>query len=104
LTSQDAVLAPDSREGIHAILAVSNADTRIIPGHGALAGLQELQEYRKMLIDVTGAVKKALADGKSLEETQKLKPSAAYDAVWGGGFIKPDKFVEIVYTDLARNR
>jgi cyclase len=86
------------------IVAVANAETRIIPGHGPIAGLPELQAYRKMLIDVRDAVKKAVADGKSLEDTQKAKPSAAYDAAWGNGFIKPDKFVEIVYTDLSRNR
>ena len=84
------------------ILAVASADTRIIPGHGPLAGIQELQAYRRMLIDVRDAVQRAVADGKSLEDVQKAKPTAAYDAEWADGSVKPDKFVEIVYTDLSR--
>ena len=32
---------------------------------------------------------------------QAARPTAPYDAKWGGGFLKPDRFVEIVYNSYA---
>ncbi|RMI20087.1 MAG: MBL fold metallo-hydrolase, partial [Calditrichaeota bacterium] len=31
-------------------------------------------------------------------------PTAEFDAQWGKGFIKPDAFAEIVYSDLSRKQ
>ena len=45
-----------------------------------------------------------VASGKSLAEVQAAKPTAAFDAAWGKGFLKPDRFVEIVYTDYSRQK
>jgi hypothetical protein len=38
-----------------------------------------------------------------LEEVLALKPTQAFDAEWGQGFMKPDQFVEILYKDLSRS-
>jgi hypothetical protein len=40
--------------------------------------------------------------GKSLEEIQAAKPTAQFDEEWGQGFVKPDKFVQIVHASLER--
>ncbi len=84
------------------ILALADASTRIIPGHGPLSNRGELQRYRDMLVAVRDAIAPAVAAGKSLQEVQGAKPTAAWDAVWGNGFLKPDQFVAIVHRDLSR--
>src|SRR5262245_5674077 len=85
-----------------AILALADGQTRIIPGHGPLSDRRELERYRDMLQGVRDAIAASVAAGKSLAEVQATKPTAPWDAEWGDGFMKPDTFVQIVYTDLSR--
>lgn len=81
-------------------LALADDKTRIIPGHGPLSNKAELKAYRDMLATVAGRVKAQIAAGKKLEEIVAAKPTADYDAKWGGGFIKPDKWAELVVRNL----
>lgn len=90
--SPDGVIAAIDRA-----LVLAKAETRIIPGHGPMASPNELRNYRTMLADVAGRVKALVAAGKSLTETLAAKPSAAYDEQWGKGFIKPERFVTMLY-------
>lgn len=82
------------------VLALSDDKTVIIPGHGPLSNKAELKAYRDMLATVAGRVKAQIAAGKKLEDIIAAKPTADYDAKWGGGFIKPDKWVELVVRNL----
>ncbi|MGH7673366.1 MAG: MBL fold metallo-hydrolase [Gemmatimonadales bacterium] len=84
------------------VLALANADTKIIPGHGPLSGRAELQAFRDMLAGVRDRVRRAMAGGRTLEQVVAAKPTAAFDAQWGKGFLTPDQFVGIVYADLSR--
>jgi cyclase len=81
-------------------LAFTNDDTKVIPGHGPLATKADLKAYRDMLATVAGRIKAQIAAGKKLEEIVAAKPTADYDAKWGNGFIKPDKWVELVVRNL----
>lgn len=84
------------------ILALADADTKIIPGHGPLSNREELQTYRDMLISVRDRVRTDLSAGKSVDEILAGKPTAEFDSVWAGGFLKPANFIRIVVADLAR--
>jgi len=86
------------------VLALVDANTKIIPGHGPLADRAALQVYRAMLATVRDRVRQAVAAGQTLAQVQAAKPTAEFDAVWGNGRITPALFVEIVYTDLAARR
>jgi cyclase len=82
------------------VLGMVNADTKIIPGHGPLADRAALQAYRTMVATVRDRIKRAVAAGQTLAQVQAAKPTAEFDAVWGKGNITPERFVEIVYSDL----
>ncbi len=84
------------------VLAIANDSTRIIPGHGPVASKADLAAYRAYLVDVTAKVQAAIKAGKTLKQIQAMKPSAAYDAKYGGAFIKPDAFVAEIYASLTR--
>jgi cyclase len=86
------------------VLGMVNADTKIIPGHGPLADRAALQAYRTMVATVRDRIKRAVAAGQTLAQVQAAKPTAEFDAVWGKGNITPERFVEIVYTDLSARR
>lgn len=85
-----------------AILAVANAQTRIIAGHGPVVGRRELEAWRAVLDTIRQRVKAAIASGKTLEQIVASKPTADLDAKVGGNFIKPDQIVEAAYESLTR--
>ena len=86
------------------VLGMIGADTRVIPGHGPVASRADLTTYRDMLVGVRATVMRHVTAGWSLERVVAAKPTAALDGTWGKGFLQPDKFVEIVYKDLVRQR
>jgi cyclase len=76
--------------------------TRIIPGHGPLANRADLQAYRDMLAKVSGRIRDQLRAKKTLDQVQASKPTAEFDDVWGKGFLKPDRFVEMLYKNMEK--
>jgi glyoxylase-like metal-dependent hydrolase (beta-lactamase superfamily II) len=79
-------------------LALAGPKTRIIPGHGPIAGRPELAAYRDMLVDIRGQVAAGIRAKRSLAQIQAAKPASRYGMP--SGFIKPDAFVEAVYNSL----
>lgn len=88
-------------EAVTAALRYVNDSTRIIPGHGPLAGRAELLAYRAMLVGSRDAVKKLIDQGKSVDQVVAARPTATWDAAWGGGSIKPDDWVSTIYQSLT---
>ncbi|MEO5734557.1 MAG: MBL fold metallo-hydrolase [Rubrivivax sp.] len=78
------------------VLALATERTKIIPGHGPLATRADLLAYREMLASVAGRIRALRAEGRSDDQIAAATPSAAFDAAWGGGFIKPEKFVTMM--------
>ena len=87
---------------VEQILAVTNEDTKIIPGHGPLMDRQGLLEYYTMLTTVRDRMEAAIAQGHSLETILEMKLNADYDETWGKAFLSPDQFATILYQDLSR--
>ena len=85
-------------------LSLSDAATKIIPGHGPLGTKADLQKYRDVLAGVRDRVKALVAQGKTLEQVSAAKPTAQWDATWGKGFMKPDMFVSFVYRSLTEKK
>ncbi|MFN8667910.1 MAG: MBL fold metallo-hydrolase [Gemmatimonadaceae bacterium] len=82
------------------VLAIANDQTRIIPGHGAVASKADLQEFRRVVGTIRDRVAAMVKQGKSLTEVAAAKPTAEWDATWGKGFMTPDVFLDIVYNDV----
>jgi len=93
--SIDGVIAAAGR-----VLEMMADGTKLIPGHGPLSNRAELTAYRDMLSGVRNAVAEAMAAGKSADEIVAAGPTAPWDEVWGGGFMKPDVFTGIVARSL----
>lgn len=85
-------------------LSVVDDNTRIMPGHGPLAGKRELQEYYDMLFEIRTRIVKMIRQKKTLEQVVAAKPTAEFDAKWAGTFWKPDQWVARSYADLLTNK
>jgi glyoxylase-like metal-dependent hydrolase (beta-lactamase superfamily II) len=83
-------------------LAQAGVETKVIPGHGALSNPAELREWRTMLVTVRDRVAAAQAAGKTLEAFAAEQPLADVAARYGGGFMTAERFLAIVWQDLAR--
>lgn len=86
------------------VLFLIDEETKIIPGHGPLATKKDLIAYRDMLQTLRDGVKSALAKGMSLEEIQNAGITDPIDEKWGQGFLKSDRILNIVYSDLSREK
>jgi glyoxylase-like metal-dependent hydrolase (beta-lactamase superfamily II) len=100
------VVSGGSFEGVIAVadmaLAMSNQNTRIIPGHGAMATRADLEGYRSVLATARDRIKTLVMQGKSLKEVADAKPTAEFDAIYGRGFINADAFLDMAYNDLKK--
>lgn len=81
-------------------LALADENTVVVPGHGPLSGRAELGAYGQMLKLFRDRIARMKRDGRSREEVVAAKPTAEYDAKWGGAFIKPEQLVGFIYDSL----
>ena len=91
----DGVIAAADR-----VLKMAGDKTKIIPGHGPLATKADLKIYRDMLAKLSANIRGQIKAGKKSEEVVASKPTAEFDAVWGKGFLPPEKFVAMIYGNL----
>ena len=77
------------------------ADAKIIPGHGPLATVEDLRTFHTMLLETTGLVSKALAEGKTLEDVKAAGLPDKWKS-WGTGFINTSRWLEISYNSLSK--
>jgi len=83
------------------IIALSDAQTKIIPGHGPVGNRVELMAYRDMLVGVFNTLSALQAEGKSLQEVIAMHPIKSYEAEWGDGFLTTEQWLGIIYSGLG---
>jgi len=83
------------------VLSTLAADAKVIPGHGALSDKAGLAAFAKMLKGTSGVIAKALKNGTTPAQLKEQKAFAEWDS-WGQGFVKPDRFIDMLYADLSR--
>ncbi len=86
---------------IDEIMPLLNEDTRIIPGHGPLATLEELRAYQSMLSLVSARIQVLISEGKSKEQVIALNPTFNFDERWGWEFLPAEKWVGLIYDSLV---
>jgi cyclase len=83
------------------ILAQTDEQTKIVPGHGPVATRANLQNYRDMLVQVRQRVKDLIAAGKTMDEVVAAMPTKDFDARWASGYVTPEVFTRMVFSSLA---
>ena len=82
------------------ILAQTNGQTKIVPGHGPVATRADLQDYRDMLVQVRRHIKDLIAAGKTMDAVLMTEPTRDFDARWGSGYVTRDVFTKMVFSSL----
>ena len=84
-----------------AYLKLTNAKSRIVPGHGPVADKAALTEYRTMLVTARDRMTKLVKEGKSEDDVIAAKPFSDLDAKWAPTELAATNFVRVVYHSLA---
>lgn len=74
--------------------------TRVIPGHGPVAGREDIRAYQNMLRQVRERVAQALTQGLTEQQLIASHPLDDLDRSWGGNLVKQPYLLAIVYEDL----
>lgn len=78
----------------------STNKTIVIPGHGPVGNKLQLIEFRDMLITIRDKVAGLKKQGMTLDQVIAAKPTATFDAKWGGFVINGSLFTMLVYKGL----
>jgi len=81
------------------LIAMTNADTVIIPGHGPLARRGDLIAWRDMIATAVARVKALKDAGRTLEQAKAAKPLEGLNGDQNT-FFPPDNFVEGIWNSL----
>jgi Zn-dependent hydrolases, including glyoxylases len=85
-----------------AYLALSNDQTKIVPGHGPLATKAQVADFNTMLKTARDRMAKLIADGKSEAEIYSAEPFADFDAKYAATEQASKNFMRVVYHSLKQ--
>jgi hypothetical protein len=57
-----------------------------------------------MLVQVRQSVRDLIAARKPMDEVVAAEPTKEFDGKWGGGYVTPEVFTEMVFSSLAGTR
>ena len=80
-------------DGLKQLLTRADAQTRIIPGRGAIRTRADLAAQLDMCSAVLGKIGTSYFKGETWEQFQAAKPTSEFDAQWGN----PDPFLKMAY-------
>jgi cyclase len=86
-----------------AMLAVCNADTKVVTGHGPPATRADIAEYRAMLAIAHERMEKLFNEGKSEEEVLAMRPLKDLDEKWAANDTAAVAFTKMVYNSYKRS-
>ncbi|MBR9825059.1 MAG: MBL fold metallo-hydrolase [Alphaproteobacteria bacterium] len=89
--------------GMERGVALADENTRIIPGHGPLASVADLQASIDMLREAAFRVRTLVEGGADLDAVQAAEPLADFHDDWNWRFITTERMVATLYNDaIAR--
>jgi glyoxylase-like metal-dependent hydrolase (beta-lactamase superfamily II) len=88
---------------VDAYIKVSNDNTKIVPGHGALAKKADLVAWRAMLVTSRERIEKLFNEGKTEQEVLAAKPLADLDAKWAANEQQAQNWTRMVYNSFKRS-
>lgn len=89
---------------VNTALRMSDEQTVIIPGHGAVTDKKGLLAYKEMLRSVSLDVGAMIRERKTAQQVIDAKPTKAFDSSFKGAVIDADTFTSIVYNSLIGRR
>ena len=91
------------KRGLSKILMVANEDTKIIPGHGEVATINDVKYTQSMIEFLHTRIAYHFLEKKTKEQIRALNLTKDFDDQgFGNGFISSEKFFNFLYEDVER--
>jgi glyoxylase-like metal-dependent hydrolase (beta-lactamase superfamily II) len=87
-------------EAVEQVISQLPPDVKVIPGHGPVSSLDDVRAYLGMLKETRDTVRKALKDGKTLDQMKQAKLLEPWKK-YSGDFVNEDVFLETLYNSLT---
>ncbi|MDP1857091.1 MAG: MBL fold metallo-hydrolase [Gemmatimonadaceae bacterium] len=81
------------------VYAMANDQTKIIPGHGAIADRNRVRAFRDMLVVLRDRMKAEVGAGKTVDQVLAANITAAFANEWPNGH---ERFVRLLYQETSR--
>jgi len=85
---------------VDSYLKISNAETKIVPGHGPLLNKAQLTDYRDLLATARDRIAKLIAEGKSEDEAVAARAIQDLEQKAGANEQATTNFVRLIYRSL----
>ena len=91
-------------KALELLVDVADGDTKIIPGHGVISNVGEVQAFLDMLLVIRDRVKTSIDEDMSLEEAQAAGLTKEYDDRWesSGRIGGSAALIGAAYADMAQ--
>ncbi len=86
---------------VDATIAVIDSDTKVIPGHGALATHADLVAYGVALRSMRRSIAELILEGHPIDHILEFRPLQAQAEAWGQDRATEDAFVETIYQSIT---
>ncbi len=73
---------------------------RIVPARGKVTTGADVKAFHDMIVTVRDRVQHLIAAGRTENQVLAEHPTAEFDARWGRGRVRPDEFVQEIYSAL----
>jgi len=86
------------------LIDISDAKTKIVPGHGVTSNVADVRAFRDMLLVIRDRIRTAIDAGMTLEQAQNAGLTAEYDERWDSGrrIGGAGAMIESAYADMAQ--
>jgi cyclase len=86
-----------------AYLALSNDDTKVVPGHGHLANKKDVEEFHNMAVTARDRLQKLFMEKKTVDEVVAMRPLKDLDATWAANEEAAKNFTKMFYMSWYRS-
>jgi len=87
-------------QSIEKFLQITDANTKVVPGHGPVTDRAALVFHREVIVTVRDRVRQAIREGKTLDQVHDAKLTADFEARVGGLPAFINVFVDALYKEL----
>jgi cyclase len=81
--------------GCDVIMNLADDQTKIIPGHGAIASKKDVADYKNMLVTIRNRIADAIKQGKTVDQVIAMDPTKEYTTSF-----ERSAFILLVYDSL----
>lgn len=91
-------------DGLKKIERLANKDTKIIPGHGELASLTDVQAMSRLLELYYSRIKSAFLQNKTEDQVAAMRDFTSFydERGYGNGFITTETFLRTLYKEVNK--